>query len=49
VQTVGVPMGGEAIFEVRLKEPGNYPFVSHAFADATKGLVGVFAAEKTGD
>ena len=46
VQTVGVPMGGGAIFEVRLKEPGNYPFVSHAFADATKGAVGIFMAAK---
>ena len=48
VQTVGVPMGGGAIFEVRLKEPGNYPFVSHAFADATKGAVGVFSATAAG-
>ena len=48
VQTVGVPVGGGAIFEVRLREPGNYPFVSHAFADATKGAVGVFAAQETG-
>jgi nitrite reductase (NO-forming) len=45
VQTVGVPVGGASIFEVRLKEPGDYPFVTHAFADATKGAVGVLRAE----
>ncbi|HMA40417.1 MAG TPA: multicopper oxidase domain-containing protein, partial [Gemmatimonadales bacterium] len=45
VQTVGVPVGGGAVFEVRLAEPGDYPFVSHAFADATKGAVGVLRAK----
>ncbi len=44
VQTVAVPVGGGAIFELRLREPGDYPFVTHAFADATKGAVGVFRA-----
>jgi nitrite reductase (NO-forming) len=41
VQTVNVPVGGGSIFELRLREPGDYPFVTHAFADATKGAVGV--------
>ena len=41
VQTVNVPVGGGAIFEVRPPEAGDYPFVSHAFADATKGAVGI--------
>lgn len=45
VQTVAIPVGGGAIFEVRLAEPGDYPFVTHAFADATKGAVGVLRAE----
>jgi nitrite reductase (NO-forming) len=45
VQTVEVPVGGGGIFEVRLAEPGEYPFVSHAFADASKGAVGVLKAE----
>jgi nitrite reductase (NO-forming) len=45
VQTVDVPVGGGAIFEVRLAEAGDYPFVTHAFADATKGAVGVFQAK----
>jgi nitrite reductase (NO-forming) len=44
VQTVNVPVGGGGIFEVRLREPGDYPFVTHAFADATKGAVGVLRA-----
>jgi len=44
VQTVTVPVGGGAIFEARLVEAGTYPFVSHAFADATKGAVGIFKA-----
>jgi len=47
VQTVNVPVGGGAIFELRLREPGNYPFVTHAFADATKGAVGVLRAVST--
>ena len=44
VQTMNVPVGGGGIFEVRLREPGEYPFVTHAFADATKGAVGVLRA-----
>lgn len=44
VQTVNIPVGGGAIFEVRLKEAGDYPFVTHAFADATKGAIGVLRA-----
>jgi len=46
VQTVDVPVGGGGIFEVRLTEPGNYPFVTHAFADATKGAVGILQARE---
>jgi nitrite reductase (NO-forming) len=46
VQTASVPVGGGAIFEVHLAEPGEYPFVSHAFADATKGAVGVLRAKE---
>jgi nitrite reductase (NO-forming) len=44
VQTVNVPVGGGSVFELRLREPGDYPFVTHAFADATKGAVGVLRA-----
>ena len=44
VQTAGVPVGGGMIFETRLAEPGLYPFVTHAFGDATKGAVGILRA-----
>jgi nitrite reductase (NO-forming) len=48
VQTVNVPVGGGSIFELRLRQPGDYPFVTHAFADATKGGVGVLRAGEPG-
>jgi hypothetical protein len=32
------------IFEAHLVEAGIYPLVSHAFADATKGAVGMLKA-----
>lgn len=44
VQTFNVPVGGGAVFDARLVEEGLYPFVSHAFADATKGAVGILRA-----
>lgn len=44
IQTWNVPVGGGGVFEIRLAEDGLYPFVTHAFADATKGAVGVFKA-----
>lgn len=47
VQTASVPVGGGMIFELRLAEAGLYPFVSHSFADATKGAVGVLRAGTT--
>jgi len=41
VQTVAVPAGGGAVFDVKIDEPGQYPFVSHAFAHVDLGQVGV--------
>jgi nitrite reductase (NO-forming) len=41
VQTVDVPAGGGAVFEVEIDEPGLYPFVSHAFAHVDLGQVGI--------
>jgi nitrite reductase (NO-forming) len=41
VQTVDVPAGGGAVFEVKIDEPGLYPFVSHAFAHVDLGQVGL--------
>lgn len=48
IQTWDVPVGGGAVFELRLAEKGLYPFVTHAFADATKGAVGVLRAGEPG-
>ncbi len=45
VQTGAVPPGGGMIFETHLAEPGTYPFVTHAFADATNGAVGMLEAK----
>jgi len=41
VQTVVVPAGGGAVFDVKIDAEGLYPFVSHAFADVDLGQVGL--------
>lgn len=45
VQTYTIPAGGGAVFETeftaRASGEGLYPFVTHAFADAEKGAVGI--------
>jgi nitrite reductase (NO-forming) len=41
VQTVLVPAGGGAVFDVKIDDVGMYPFVSHAFADVDLGQVGL--------
>lgn len=45
VQTYGIPAGGGAVFETTFARgasgEGMYAFVTHAFADAAKGAVGV--------
>jgi nitrite reductase (NO-forming) len=46
VQTVAVPAGGGAVFDVKVDEEGTYPFVSHAFAHVDLGQVGLL---KVGD
>jgi nitrite reductase (NO-forming) len=46
VQTVPVPAGGGAIFDVKIDEPGLYPFVSHAFAHVDLGQVGLLKVGK---
>ena len=40
-QTVEVPAGGGAVFDVKIDEPGTYPFVSHSFASVELGQVGI--------
>lgn len=50
VQTYTVPTGGGAVFEMTFEQgysgTGNYAFVTHAFADASKGAVGVIQVGK---
>lgn len=45
VQTYGVPAGGGAVFETTFEAEasgeGLYPFVTHSFADAERGAVGI--------
>jgi nitrite reductase (NO-forming) len=41
VQTVPVPAGGGGVFDVRIDQPGLYPFVSHSFAAVDLGQVGL--------
>ena len=41
MQTVSVNPGGGMMVEFRIPEAGSYPFVSHSFADASKGALGV--------
>lgn len=40
-QTVTVPPGGAVALELTIPQAGLYPFVTHAFADAGKGAIGV--------
>jgi nitrite reductase (NO-forming) len=50
VQTYTVPAGGGAVFETVFAADGSgegqYPFVTHAFADAEKGAVGLISVGK---
>ena len=39
--TVQVPAGGGGVFDVKIDEPGLYPFVSHAFAHVDLGQAGL--------
>ena len=48
VQTVTVPAGGGSVFDVKIAEPGLYPFVSHAFAAVDQGQVGLLNVGNVG-
>ena len=52
VQTQQVPAGGGAVFEVTFEQglsgEGHYAFVTHAFADASKGAVGMIVVGRPG-
>jgi nitrite reductase (NO-forming) len=41
IQTATVPAGGGGVFDVRIDQPGIYPFVSHSFASVNMGEVGL--------
>jgi nitrite reductase (NO-forming) len=41
IQTAVVPAGGSGVFDVKVDEPGIYPFVSHSFASVQLGEVGL--------
>jgi nitrite reductase (NO-forming) len=41
IQTAVVPAGGGGVFDVKIDKAGLYPFVSHSFASAQLGQVGV--------
>ena len=41
VQTSVVPAGGGGVFDVKIANPGIYPFVSHSFASVNLGEVGL--------
>jgi nitrite reductase (NO-forming) len=46
IQTALVPAGGGGVFDVKIDQPGLYPFVSHSFAAVDLGQVGLL---KVGD
>jgi hypothetical protein len=39
IQTALVPAGGGGVFDVKIDQPGLYPFVSHSFASVDLGRV----------
>jgi nitrite reductase (NO-forming) len=41
IQTSLVPAGGGGVFDVKIDQPGIYPFVSHSFASVNMGEVGL--------
>jgi nitrite reductase (NO-forming) len=41
IQTAVVPAGGGGVFDVKIDQPGLYPFVSHSFASVQMGQVGL--------
>jgi nitrite reductase (NO-forming) len=44
LQSVTIGPGDGAVVEFTLDEPGNYPFVNHAFGHASHGAVGILQA-----
>lgn len=48
IQTALVPAGGGGVFDVTIKQPGIYPFVSHSFASVMLGEVGLLNVGNVG-
>jgi nitrite reductase (NO-forming) len=46
IQTALVPAGGGGVFDVKIDQPGLYPFVSHSFASVDLGQVGLLKVGK---
>lgn len=44
LQSITIGPGDGAVVEFTLDEPGDYPFVNHAFGHAAQGAVGIFRA-----
>lgn len=44
IETAVVQAGGGGVFDVKIDQPGLYPFVSHSFASVQMGQVGVLRA-----
>jgi nitrite reductase (NO-forming) len=47
IQTAIVPAGGGGVFDVKIDQPGIYPFVSHSFASVQMGQVGLLNVGNT--
>ncbi|HEY1387126.1 MAG TPA: multicopper oxidase domain-containing protein [Ktedonobacterales bacterium] len=45
-QTVTIPPGGGAVVELTIPEAGQYPFVTHSFANASSGALGLIEIKK---
>ena len=48
IQTAVVPAGGGGVFDVTIRHPGIYPFVSHSFASVMLGEVGLLNVGNVG-
>ncbi|HXF37257.1 MAG TPA: multicopper oxidase domain-containing protein [Actinomycetota bacterium] len=46
IQTWDVPPGGGAMFELRIPDPGTYPFVTHSFAYTGLGGLGMIQVSR---
>ena len=49
IQTAVVPAGGGGVFDVTIRKPGIYPFVSHSFASVMLGEVGLLNVGNVGE